>query len=337
MNAWASSGLAARGGDGDRVAGDRVELVGNVDATDRVRGIAGDVRGIDDAGVGLAQRDLAQHRAHVFLIRHHVGQHGFAVGGGELRELGCPGQEIKRVLTDGYLLGGQHQLEARVGQVFERGDAGRIVARMDHHQAVAREGVLRAADDVAGFDHHVHLGVVGRGEDVGGCALDNLLRQLIGAGEVEAGGRSVGGVELLADLGERIGQRGGGEYQQLTTRAGLTDAGRGRGAAVRRAGDAAAELSAEASAEAAEAAAEASAEALASGTAAADMLGSATEAAADATASVEAAAVLAAGEAAAPPPDGAVPPHAASSARTITSTNDLTRRFIDPPNEGRND
>ena len=58
----------------------------------------------------------------------------------------------------------------------------------------------------------LHVGFVGRGEDVGGCALGDLGDEVARTGEDERHGRAgVRLLEVVAELGERLGQGRGGE------------------------------------------------------------------------------------------------------------------------------
>ena len=77
------------------------------------------------------------------------------------------------------------------------------------------EGAHGVGEDAAGIHGRLHLPVVGRGEDVGGRTAAQLLSELLRAGEVEGDGSVVGRAEGRPDLLERVGQRGGGEDDDL--------------------------------------------------------------------------------------------------------------------------
>ena len=72
----ATSGVARLGERGDRVLGDHVHVVGDLDALDVVAG-GQDVGAVDDAGVEVAGRDLGEQAAHVGLVG--------VLGGGDAR------------------------------------------------------------------------------------------------------------------------------------------------------------------------------------------------------------------------------------------------------------
>ena len=67
----------------------------------------------------------------------------------------------------------------------------------------------------AGVGDRLHGRVAGRGEDVGGRAVDDLLGEVGRPGVVQLDvDARVGGLELLLQRGERLGQRGGGEDRE---------------------------------------------------------------------------------------------------------------------------
>ena len=84
----------------------------------------------------------------------------------------------------------------------------------DDHRLVARERP-RCHRQVR-VHERAHVPLVRRGEHVGARAVLDLRAQLLRSGEVEGDRRArVLGFEKLAQLLERVAQRGGGEYRQL--------------------------------------------------------------------------------------------------------------------------
>ena len=92
-----------------------------------------------------------------------------------------------------------------------------------------RTNVCGVAGDVAVVRGGLHLGGVGRGEDVGLGAFGELGHQRLRAAEVVGDGQTlVGGFEVGLDLLEGVGQRRGGEDGQLAAPVGEGDIHRGR-------------------------------------------------------------------------------------------------------------
>src|SRR5438132_898009 len=80
--------------------------------------------------------------------------------------------------------------------------------------AEERDGIFRHDVEVRGDGDG--LDGFARGEHVGARAVLDLRAQLLRSGEVEGDRRArVLGFEKLAQLLERVAQRGGGEYRQL--------------------------------------------------------------------------------------------------------------------------
>ena len=204
--------LVLGGGDGgDRVLGDDVDVLGDLD---HVGGVAGgdDVGDVDDAGVGLPGGHLGDHAADVLLEADRG--HGDA-GGGE---------DLVGVVAARHLRGADHGLDVGVGEVGDAGDAERVARGDDDRQQVGGED-LRLAAVEAGVGELVHVGGVGGGEHVGRGALGDLLHERRGGVEAERRlGVRVGRRERLADLGERLGQRRRGEHGDVALHP-----GRGRG------------------------------------------------------------------------------------------------------------
>lgn len=113
---------------------------------------------------------------------------------------------LTRVAAHRHLSLGQHEPQARSAQVVGGVDASRVVRWRDDHQFVPDE-----RDGIAGNQvlllGRLHLGVVGRREDIRLGAFTHLGHQRLGASEVvgdaEAGVRRL---EIDLDLAERIGQ-----------------------------------------------------------------------------------------------------------------------------------
>src|SRR3712207_4350347 len=181
----------------DRVVVDRLLGLRDVDALDGVPG-RGDVGRVDQRGVDLAELDLGQRGAHVLLER---------VGGG--RDAGG-GEDVLGGGAAGHLgrADGDRQVLAR--EVGQAGDAGRLARGDGELQYVGGEDLRVVGRAGVGDDGHLRL--VGAGEDVGGGALGELRGQRGAAGEIELDVQTgVVGLELFPEVGEDVGERGGGE------------------------------------------------------------------------------------------------------------------------------
>ena len=114
MNAWSTSGYLGGGDGGDRILGDDVDVLGDLDHVGVVAG-GDDVGDVDDAGVGLAGGDLGDHAADVLLEADRG--HGDA-GGGE---------DLVGVVAARDLGGADDDLDVGVGEVGDAGDPQRVV------------------------------------------------------------------------------------------------------------------------------------------------------------------------------------------------------------------
>ena len=169
-NAVGHLGVGRLGERGDRVGGGHVLLRRDLDALDRVTG--GQYVGpVDDPGVELAGLDLGEQRADVGLVgvdrRRHAGV----------------GERLAAELPAGDLLGAEPDQQVAVGEVGEPGDAGRVAGRDGDLELVLDEA--RRIGGRSGFDDLVHVGRVGRREDVSRRAGEDLLAQGGRAREVE--------------------------------------------------------------------------------------------------------------------------------------------------------
>ncbi len=194
-------GVRGVGEDADRVLVDRLLRLRELDALDGVAR-ALHVRGVDQGGVDLAQFDLGEGRADVLLLG--VGHRRDA---GRLEDLlrGRAARHVRRA-------DGQGELLAR--EVGEPGDAARIADGHGDLQHVLGEDRRLAVGQV-GVGDHGHLGLVGRGEHVDRRALGDLGGQRRAAGEVELDVQvRVVGHQLVAELAEDVGERGGREDRE---------------------------------------------------------------------------------------------------------------------------
>ena len=112
MNALAASGSLAPLDHRDAVLDARLERLGQLDRLHLAVG-GHDVGDVDEACVGRALGELADHARHVGLVGAHVGQDRLLLAAGQ------PAQHLARVGADGHRLGADRQLDARLGQVVE--------------------------------------------------------------------------------------------------------------------------------------------------------------------------------------------------------------------------
>jgi hypothetical protein len=152
-----------------RVGRHDVDLVGQVDAVDVVS--REDVGDVDDASVGLAQRDLREDAADVLLLA--------GPRDGQPRV----GEGLRGVAPAGHLGRAQGYPGASRADVGHGPDPGRVPLGHDDLQPIAREDD-RVTGAEAPADHLVEVGLVGAGEHVGRRALDDLRGE--GRGRVEA-------------------------------------------------------------------------------------------------------------------------------------------------------
>src|SRR5688500_9070157 len=135
----------------DRVLVDRLPGLRDVDALDGVPG-RGDVGGVDERGVDLAELDLGQRGAYVLLER--VGDGGHA-GSGE---------DVLGGRATGHLRRADGEREVLPGEVGQPGDAGRVARRDGDLQHVGGEDP-RLAVGQPGVGGDGHLRLVGAGAD----------------------------------------------------------------------------------------------------------------------------------------------------------------------------
>src|SRR5581483_353563 len=212
----AAAGVGALLEDGQRVAGDHVLGVRDVDARD-LSGGGPDVRHVDDPGIRLAEGDLGDHRLDVLLL----------APGGDLDPRHLEG--LVAVPAAGHRRRAEDHSESGPGQVGQAPDSLRV-ARLDRDlEPVAGKDAGLPVDVI---QNAVHVVLVGGGEDVGRSSLRDLAGQLSAAGEAELDPDSrVPGFERPSDLLEGIAERCRGEHRDGTGRR----AGRGRGGRRRRA------------------------------------------------------------------------------------------------------
>ena len=203
--------MALRLQHGDRIIGDHVGRVGNLDPRHLLCDSRRYVGHIDNPRISLAKLHFGDDAFHVVLVRDDVVQHVLrvvrreAAGATELRQ-GDPGIETGR-----HALIGEHQLDAAAGKVLQPRDVRGIGDRHDRDQPVVCEDWLLAAGQAA-VAHHGHPVIVGRGKDVGRGALLDLQGKLLRPGVVDVDvqvGHPV--PQRVGELVECAGERGGGE------------------------------------------------------------------------------------------------------------------------------
>ena len=70
---------------------------------------------------------------------------------------------------------GQYQFDSRLGQILQRDETGGVIGGEDHNQPVADKDLGRAVRDATGVDYGLHLALIGRGKEVAGRTLGQLL------------------------------------------------------------------------------------------------------------------------------------------------------------------
>ncbi len=213
MNARASALFDARGDDADAVPHRRLGPRGQLDDADVVLHRRR-VGAVDETGVGLAERHLREHAAHVRLLADDVRQHR-----GADAEVA---QDLPRVVADGDALSGDHDLDARPAEVEHRLHVAGIRLRVDDDELVRREDPRLAAEP-RGVES-LRVGGVGGGEHVCRRSLPDLLCERVRRCERE----------LLArvDLREDVGQRRGGIDGDLSSRLAEADPEKARQVAI---------------------------------------------------------------------------------------------------------
>jgi hypothetical protein len=196
---------------GDGVLSQHVRSLGDLEDPHLARHGRRDVGAVHEAGVGLAELHLAHHRLHVLFLGDDIVAHAEREVGRESARPRQLDQHRAGVPAHGHGLRRDDDLHAAPRQVAQVLDARQVLLRHDDHELVAGEEPRLAGDPVEAA-HVVQPPPVGRSEDVGHGALLDLRGELLGSGEVEAHRHA--GVNLLegpADLGEALGERGGGE------------------------------------------------------------------------------------------------------------------------------
>lgn len=152
---------------GNRVGGDGVQSIRDLDATDLGGVVQADVGQVHDAGIRFPQYYLGQHRLDVVLVRYDVLQHAVLERGAQGCILDGFVEELDRVPAHRHLGRSEHQLQAGLGQILQGGEPGRVVRGVDDDQLVADECLLAAVGDPLCGDGVGHLLGVGAGKDVG--------------------------------------------------------------------------------------------------------------------------------------------------------------------------
>ena len=179
-----------------------------------LRACGGHIGDVDDPGIRLARSHLGHDTLHVLLQAHRRHRDGRGV------------EDLLGVLPARHLRRAEHDLQVRLGQVGDTGDALRVARRHDDLEQVRGEDDRLGAVE-AGGGELVHVRGVGGGEDVCWSTLGDLLherrRRVVAERRLGVG---VGGGERLAHGVERVGERRGREHRDV--------AGDGRGGGGRR-------------------------------------------------------------------------------------------------------
>ena len=198
--------LGAVGEGGDEVSGCDVLPSGDGDLLYLLSQIGGDVGGVNEGSVGLAQSNFGRDLAHIFFFRNDV---MIEVRSEVITQLG---HNFVGVLANGDARYSDDDLNVRLVQVSKCGDLGGVVAGDNEGELIGDEGYRGNGRYTTCLHNVLHLVGVGRGKDISGYTLAQLGSQLGGASEVES---DIGvGVLLLEGNGrffKRISEGRGGE------------------------------------------------------------------------------------------------------------------------------
>ena len=118
----------------------------------------------------------------------------------------CGVEDPPRVDPARRLLHAQPELQIRIAEIVDAGDAGGVSFRHDdRHRVGGEDDRLRAGQ--VGLGQSVHVGRIGRGEDIGRGAIDDLVGEQVGGVEVRVRNCVlVLRLECESDVRERLGQ-----------------------------------------------------------------------------------------------------------------------------------
>src|SRR5262245_5290865 len=124
-------GLPGPGHDRDRIRRDHVDVVGDLDHLDLVLDVRGDVRHVDDPGVGVSRYHLRDDGLHVLLVGDDVRERG-------LRDARAD-ETLPRVVADGNALRRQDELHVVLREVLDALDPRGVAGRDDDREPVLGE------------------------------------------------------------------------------------------------------------------------------------------------------------------------------------------------------